>query len=76
MKENDILLMKRIADHIRDLRMKAEWSQEDLAGEAGVHTNYIGTVERGEQIPSVEILIKIVHALGLKMSTFYAEIDD
>ena len=76
MKENGVPLMKRVADHIRDLRTKAGWSQEDLAGEAGVHANYIGTVERGEQIPSAEILIRIVHALGVKMSTFFAEIND
>ena len=39
--------------------------QEDLAEKTDLTTNYIGMVERGEKIPSLETFIKIVNALGV-----------
>lgn len=40
-----------------------KYRQEDLAERAGLTTNYIGMVERGEKIPSLETFIKILNAL-------------
>jgi len=36
-----------------------------LAEKTDLTTNYIGMVERGEKIPSLETFIKIVNALGV-----------
>lgn len=48
-----------IGKNIRKFRLARKLRQEDLT------TNYIGMVERGEKIPSLETFIKIVNALGV-----------
>ena len=47
-------------------RIKAGFSQEALAEKAEVHPNYVGRIERGECAPTVEILLKIAKALGVR----------
>ena len=53
----DVMQLDTIGKNIRKYR------QEDLAERAGLTTNYIGMVERGEKIPSLETFIKILNAL-------------
>ena len=52
-----------IGKNIRKYRLMKKFRQEDLAEKAGLTTNYIGMVERGEKIPSLETFIKILNAL-------------
>lgn len=54
---------------LRRFRVERGWSQERLAGEAGVTLNYIGNLERGEQGPSLYVLIKIARALQIDLPT-------
>ena len=54
-----------IGTNIRKFRTEKNLRQEDLAERAGLSANYIGTVERGEKIPSLESFISIVNALGV-----------
>ena len=49
-----------IGKNIRKYRLMKKFRQEDLAEKAGLTTNYIGMVERGEKIPSLETFIKIL----------------
>ena len=46
-----------IGKNIRKYRLMKKLRQEDLAEKAGLTTNYIGMVERGEKIPSLETFI-------------------
>ena len=52
-----------IGKNIRKYRLAKKLRQEDLAEKAGLSANYIGMVERGEKIPSLETFIKILNAL-------------
>ena len=52
-----------IGKNIRKYRLMKKFRQEDLAEKAGLTTNYIGMVERGEKMPSLETFIKILNAL-------------
>lgn len=61
-------LARKVGEHIRVLRVERGWTQEDLADVCGLHANYVGTVERGEQVMSLEIARRVAAGLGLKLS--------
>ena len=49
-----------IGKNIRKFRLARKLRQEDLAEKTDLTTNYIGMVERGEKIPSLETFINSV----------------
>ena len=51
---------------IRKYRMRAGYSQEALAEKVGLHRNYFGRVERGEDTIKLEPLIRVARALGVR----------
>lgn len=61
-------ILKSFGDRIRELRIKKDWSQEDLADKTNFHRTYIGMVERGERNPSLKNLKKFADAFGLSLS--------
>lgn len=61
----DAMKLDTIGKNIRKFRLARKLRQEDLAEKTDLTTNYIGMVERGEKIPSLETFIKIVNALGV-----------
>lgn len=65
-----------IGKNIRRFRTEKKMRQEDLAERAGLSTNYIGMVERGEKIPSLESFIGIVNALGVSADMILADVLD
>lgn len=54
-----------IGKNIRKYRVARNLRQEDLAEKAELSPNYIGMVERGEKIPSLETFINILNALEI-----------
>ena len=50
---------------MRKLRAEKGWSQEYLAGEAGLNRTYLSAVERSEQNISLDNIYKIAKALGV-----------
>lgn len=61
---------------IRQVRRESRWSQEELAGRAGLNRCYLGEVERGEAVPSLETLFKLARAVGLPLSTLLARCEN
>lgn len=59
---------KEIIDKLRKTRLKLGLRQIDLAKKANINSNYYAKVERGEAIPTLTILKKILKALDLKSS--------
>jgi len=57
--------LESIGSNIRKFRLMKKLRQEDLAEKAGLSTNYVGALERGEKVPSLETLIDILNALGV-----------
>ena len=45
-----------------------------MAEKTDLTTNYIGMVERGEKIPSLETFIKIVNALGVSSDMVLSDV--
>lgn len=66
--------LKSIGRNIRKFRVMKKLRQEDLAERAGLSTNYIGALERGEKIPSLETLIEIINALGVSADMVMCDI--
>lgn len=61
-------IKKQLGKRIKELRLKAGFSQEELAAKAGLHRTYMSDIERGERNVSVENIEKIARALGVKSS--------
>jgi transcriptional regulator with XRE-family HTH domain len=64
--KDEKLFLQQIGDRIRDLRTKADLSQEKLAFACDLDRTYIGSVERGERNISALNLKKIAKALKVK----------
>lgn len=65
-------LLLGLAAVLRDERSSNGWSQEKLAEQAGVHRNYVGTIERAEQAPTITTMTLISNALNLEVSELLA----
>ena len=76
MDEQDSKFLARIGEEVRARRREKGWSQEDLAGESGLHTNEISLVERGGVNASLGVSRKIVVALGMRLSELLASVGE
>lgn len=61
----------KIGQRIKQLRNELNISQEALGLEAGVDRTYVSDVENGRRNVSVEILERLVKALGVTMGEFF-----
>ena len=60
---------------MKNLRLKAaraalDMSQQDLADKVGVSRQTINSIEKGEVMPALGVLVKIAQALGQRLGTF------
>jgi transcriptional regulator with XRE-family HTH domain len=53
---------------VRELRARRGWSQEHLADRAGLHRNYVGSMERGELNPTWRTLLRFSAGLHVPMT--------
>ena len=56
---------KVLGTTVRALRLKAGFSQMVLAEKADLTLNYVGEIERGEKLASLETVLKLAKALNL-----------
>jgi transcriptional regulator with XRE-family HTH domain len=61
-----------VGGRVRDLRCQINISQEELAARAGLHRNYVGSVERGEREIGVTALDQIIRALDMSLAEFFS----
>jgi transcriptional regulator with XRE-family HTH domain len=57
--------LNAFGESIRNFRLQANFSQEELAEQAGIDRSYLGAIERGEHNPALLNIIKIAKALGV-----------
>lgn len=69
-----IMKLGTIGKNIRKYRLAKKLRQEDLAEKTGLTANYIGMVERGEKIPSLETFLKILNALDISADMALADV--
>jgi len=63
-----ILLGRRI----RVIRKAKDWTQEKLGAKADVSYKFIGEIERGQQNPSFDTLVKIADALEIELFDLFS----
>ena len=69
-------LLARLGNAVRHRRLELNMTQEQLAEKAGVHTNYLGGIERGERNVAYLNLRKLAEALGWTLSELAAAVDE
>jgi len=62
-----------ISSRISALRKEKNWSQSDLAQKIEASREIIGKYERGENLPSVEMLAKMAKAFGVTVDFLMGE---
>lgn len=65
-----------IGRNIRYYRLEQDLRQEDLAEAIGLSGNYIGMVERGEKVPSLETLVAILNVLHISADMVLTDVVD
>jgi transcriptional regulator with XRE-family HTH domain len=64
-----------LGKELRKARIAAGMTQEELAFKADISRNYVSLLELGEKSPTVQILLRVCKALGVKASTIIARIE-
>lgn len=65
--------LRKLGEHIREIRRKRGFSQESFAEVVGLHRTYMGGVERGERNISVLNLLKICRQLKIEPADLFRE---
>ncbi|MEJ5369263.1 MAG: response regulator [Bryobacteraceae bacterium] len=68
-------LREKLGQRIRVLRAERGWSLKDLAAATRLSVSQISSIERGANLPSMESLLAIARAFGMKPSQMLASID-
>jgi len=65
-------LKVEIGKRVKKMRLEKGLTQKEFAASVrgGLDYTYIGKIERGEQLPSLKILIKISEALSVPVGSF------
>jgi transcriptional regulator with XRE-family HTH domain len=61
----DTLVARRFAANLINARQCAGLSQEQLGFRASLHRTEVGMLERGQRMPRIDTLVKLVGALGV-----------
>lgn len=63
-------------EKLRELRLAAGFSQEELAHQAGVDRTYVSSCERGRRNLTLEAMVKFAIALEVKPSVLLSRLDE
>lgn len=58
--------LKTLGATIREYRIRAGLSQEQLAEKADLHPVYVGKIERGQQWISLHALLRVAEAMSVR----------
>jgi transcriptional regulator with XRE-family HTH domain len=58
---------------MKERREQLGLSQAAVAEAVNVNTSYIGLLERGERVPSIEVLVELAAALDVDLASVFAD---
>ena len=59
---------------VRRLREERKWTQEELAERADMNASYLGFVERGDNVPTLTIILQIARGLQVDPSELLRDV--
>lgn len=65
-----------LGDEIRKARLAVNLTQEKLAFKADISRNYVSLLELNQKSPTVDVLLRIARALGIRASALIASIEE
>jgi transcriptional regulator with XRE-family HTH domain len=66
-------LQKQLGETLRSERIGRNLTQQELAFQAELSLTYMGEVERGERMASLDTLVRVAAALGMTPSQLLAK---
>ncbi|BDI32596.1 hypothetical protein CCAX7_46470 [Capsulimonas corticalis] len=66
----------KVGQAVRRIRKEQNRSQELFADDCGINRTYMGNIERGEKVISIDMAKKIATNLGLTLAQFFALIEE
>ena len=57
------------------LRKRLSISQEELGFRAGLHRTYVSQIERGIKSPTLGVILKLAHTLGLSAAKLISAVE-
>lgn len=76
MKRSNEHLIVAFADALREARLAAGMTQEDLAERADVSVRFISFLETGKRQPSLNAIAAVSAGLGMSMSSLVTSVED
>jgi len=67
-------IRERFGLAVKTRREELAWTQEDLAGKAGLHRTYLSDCERGTRNVSLVIIERLAGALDLSLAEFFERV--
>lgn len=61
---------------LAEARQQQNLTMEELADHASVHRTYIGLLERGERQPTLDVVVRLADALGIRLSNLIQQAED
>ncbi|HEX7191834.1 MAG TPA: helix-turn-helix transcriptional regulator [Thermoanaerobaculia bacterium] len=58
---------------VRQLREAPGWTQEQLAERSEMNASYLGFLERGDNVPTLSIIIQLAEAFGMEPADLLRE---
>jgi len=74
--EHTLLKTMILQNRLKELRARDNLTQEELAGRVGVTRQTILAIEKGENIPSLELGLKISHVFQLPVEQVFMLVEE
>ncbi|MBV9495690.1 MAG: helix-turn-helix transcriptional regulator [Acidobacteria bacterium] len=65
---------KKFGAIVRRLREERGWTQDQLAERAGMNGSYLGFVERGENVPTLTVILLLAQTLSVDPGELVREV--
>ena len=71
---SDVMVLRRIGEHLRSVRLRQNITQQHLAVEAGLSVSSLKKIEKGE-IASMDSFLRVLRTLG-KLDVLYPLVEE